>query len=321
MEINIWRDPYDCGMTLTKPEKIELKPGLTVLVGCNGAGKTTLMHNIKTECKKNKIPTYSWDNMDSANSASSIFGAAIEGLEEFGGSTRDTYGLLESSEGESLMMRIARQSKHLRQFIDTGEMDTWYGRFEKILHDIKDDNKTKSNVRVIMFDASDSGVSIDHIVGFKEGLLLPMVNYAERNNIELYLILSSNEYELCNGTQCFDVISGEYLTFDDYSDYRDFILKSRDLKDQRLDEQARWIKEKKENAIKLVDELMPKIAKSPQCQLDYINKCFSKSGRCSRCNYQDECCKIQDAAKDNPEVVDKINKSYPDLFITKQLNN
>lgn len=47
MKVKTWRDPYDAGFSPTRSKEIELKPGLTVLVGCNGAGKTTLLLNIK----------------------------------------------------------------------------------------------------------------------------------------------------------------------------------------------------------------------------------------------------------------------------------
>jgi len=54
--INTWRDPYGEGFTPTRPRKIEIQPGLTVLVGCNGAGKTTLLDNIEEQLKEKKSP-------------------------------------------------------------------------------------------------------------------------------------------------------------------------------------------------------------------------------------------------------------------------
>lgn len=38
------RDYYEEGLNLYKKKTIEIKPGVTVLVGCNGIGKTTLLH-------------------------------------------------------------------------------------------------------------------------------------------------------------------------------------------------------------------------------------------------------------------------------------
>ena len=61
--IKLWKDPYDCGFNLYKKRTIELKPGITVLVGCNGIGKTTLLHNIEDVLKKEKIPVAKFDNL------------------------------------------------------------------------------------------------------------------------------------------------------------------------------------------------------------------------------------------------------------------
>lgn len=51
MLITTWRDPYGQGFNTTKPKKIDIESGLTVLVGCNGAGKSTLLLNIQEHCK------------------------------------------------------------------------------------------------------------------------------------------------------------------------------------------------------------------------------------------------------------------------------
>ena len=50
---------------------------------------------------------------------------------------------------------------------------------------------------------------------------------------EIYIVISAIEYELCRGEQCFDVYNGKYITFKDYEDYREFILKNREWKENR----------------------------------------------------------------------------------------
>ena len=42
-EIKISPNPYETKIKLYKERIINLKPGLTVLVGCNGCGKSTLI--------------------------------------------------------------------------------------------------------------------------------------------------------------------------------------------------------------------------------------------------------------------------------------
>ena len=69
-KIKLWKDPYDCGFDLYKKRTIELKPGITVLVGCNGIGKTTLLHNIEDVLRKEKIPVAKFDNLSDGGSNS-----------------------------------------------------------------------------------------------------------------------------------------------------------------------------------------------------------------------------------------------------------
>ena len=62
-KFKLWKDPYDCGIDLYKKKTIEIKTGVTVLVGCNGIGKTTLLHCIKDSLKKEKIPCMEFNNL------------------------------------------------------------------------------------------------------------------------------------------------------------------------------------------------------------------------------------------------------------------
>lgn len=40
---------------------------------------------------------------------------------------------------------------------------------------------------------------------------------------------------MANGEQCLDVYNGEYVTFKDYGEYKEFILKTRERKDKRYE--------------------------------------------------------------------------------------
>lgn len=324
MIIKTWRDPYDCGMSTTRPKQIELKPGLTVLVGCNGAGKTTLIKNIKSECIDHKIPVHMWTNDDSSNSALSILGTAIgvgEGVEEFGATVADGVNLWTASEGESLVMRVARQSGHIRKMLDDGKLPTRRNMFAAAFGDDgEEEKKIDTNIRVIMFDASDSGVSIDHVVELKEHFINPMLDYANRHDIELYLIIASNEYELCDGTPCFDVMSGKYVTFNNYVEYKKFILDTRKRKEKRLDVQARWVQRQVDKGRKLIEDNIDKIAASEYCQpRSNIENDYAWS--CHYCKYYNTCHKIKDVVLDYNELLDILIDKYPNLKITHELKN
>lgn len=56
---------------------------------------------------------------------------------------------------------------------------------------------------------------------------------ARFKNVEVYIVVSANSYEMASGEQCLDVWSGKYITFEDYEDYRRYILKTRARKKQQ----------------------------------------------------------------------------------------
>lgn len=227
--IKTWRDPYDEGFTLTRPKEIEIQPGLTVLVGCNGAGKTTLLHNIQSELRKEKIPCHLYNNLSDGGSNS--VGNAFFNDDFSLGAT-----LLCSSEGEAISHNIGMLVSKMRNFIVNGEVVDKTSRMQKAFERLyKDDNEKEaelSNERWLLLDAIDSGLSVDNVVEALNVFNL-MIDDAKNFGVELYIIVSANEYEMCRGNQCFNVNSGKYISFKDYEDYREFILKSRKRKNKR----------------------------------------------------------------------------------------
>lgn len=236
MEIKTWRDPYDAGFSPTRPTKIEINSGLTVLVGCNGAGKSTLLQNISSEMKNRKIPCHLHNNLTDGGS-NSISEAIYSGEMEFGAT------LMESSEGECIKMYIGKLAMGYKEFLKTGFMNTRKNRFAKIFN--KDEEREVPNTRVLLFDAIDSGLSVDSVVEIKL-MCDKLFEYAKEYGVELYIIIAANEYELARNSQCFDVNAGKYISFKDYEDYRNFILKSREKKEKRIEKQEIWYKKKRE---------------------------------------------------------------------------
>ena len=227
--INTWRDPYDAGFTTTKPKQVSFQPGLTVLVGCNGAGKSTLLMNIKEEVAEQKLPCHSYDNLvDGGNH----LGAILGGYGEEGDDLALGVSLFTSSEGEEIKGNISRESRLYKSFLELGYYNNRDYKLRRIFKDEDEDGNEKiiSNVRILLFDAVDSGMSVDAVIEVK-ALFDTMLQDAKNMGIELYLIISANEYELARGSQCFDVNTGKYLTFADYEGYRDFIIKSRTKKE------------------------------------------------------------------------------------------
>ena len=244
MIIKTWRDPYDAGFSPTKPKEIEIQPGFTVLVGCNGAGKSTLLLNIQEHCKENNIPCLYYDNLHDggSNAMSSLFyfGDYVGGAD-----------LFTSSEGESIKINIGRKSTTFNEFIQNGYVNDREYRLIQVFSGL--DNNTVDVIeckdRVFLFDAVDSGLSVDSVVEIKDlfELVIDDNKDLDRN---IYIVIAANEYELARNVNCFDVNAGKYIKFLDYEDYRSFIIKSRVLKEKRIEKQAEWREKQKSKELK-----------------------------------------------------------------------
>ena len=226
-----WRDPYDEGFSTCRKKEVTFEPGVTVLVGCNGAGKSTMLHNLKEELKKEKIPLFYYDDrLESQNSVSESF---FRGNYNFGA----TY--MTASEGERISMNLGKISSQWRKFLKTGQTgdvdDNLVKAFAKAVWGDGDSQDTIPNERWILLDAMDSGFSIDNVVEMKEFFQL-VLDDAKKIGVELYIVISSNEYELAHDSNCMDVMEGKYIKFKDYDDYKKFILHTREKKDKRYKE-------------------------------------------------------------------------------------
>lgn len=225
--IKTWRDPYDAGFSTTTPKEITLHSGLTVLVGCNGAGKTTLLRNIESILQKDTIPYHKYNNLNDGgnNSVSEMF---------YSKNYSEMAYLVSASEGEAIKENVGLMSQNIRSFLETGFYNSRKNRFAEIFRSDKEKEQTLiSNERWLLFDATDSGMSIDAVIELKEFFNM-ILKDSEKQGLDTYIIISANEYELASGTDCFDVQSGKYISFSDYSEYKDFILKTRIKKEKRM---------------------------------------------------------------------------------------
>lgn len=87
------------------------------------------------------------------------------------------------------------------------------------------------NKRWLLFDAIDSGLSIDNVIDIKEYLFKTILEDA----VKTYIIVSSNAFEFANNESCLDTHTGKYIHFENYDKYKDFILKSKEIKNKRYE--------------------------------------------------------------------------------------
>lgn len=201
-KFKIDRDYHGLGFNIYKKCTFTFNPGVTVLVGCNGIGKTTLLIQIKEQLKTEKIPVIMFDNLHDGGSNS-------RSIASFRGDFQFLACSLQSSEGENIALNLGEFSKKIGDFVR------------------KNDNADEI---WILFDAIDSGLSIDAVFDVKEYLFNTIFEHS--HNPEVYIVLSANGYEFVRNEQCFDVLNGRYRKFASYESYRNFILKTREEKDK-----------------------------------------------------------------------------------------
>ena len=207
-EFNIIRDPNDCG-NLYYRSKIAFEPGVTVLVGCNGCGKTTLIRQIKRLLEKDDIPYVAYDNLhDGGSNARQRAG--------FYGDVDFMATSMCSSEGENIVLNMGNMARSM-------------GALTKRHPDAKE--------LWFLFDAVDSGLSIDNVLDIKEYLFKTV--FEHNKDKDIYIIISANAYEMCRGEKCFDTWLCKYIDINSYDEYRDFVIKSRERKDKREDSFAK----------------------------------------------------------------------------------
>lgn len=232
MVIKTWRNPYETGVNLTTPKEINIEEGLTVLVGCNGAGKSTLLNNIKEVCKDENIPCHSYDNLNDGGN-SNVLSAVLAGMGEIGDDMSLGASMWTASEGEAIKLNIGRESRLYKEFFTSGYYKNRIHKISMCFSEKEEEKEIIDKRRVLLYDAVDSGLSIDSIIEIKV-LFEEMLKDAKEIGIELYLIIVANEYELARGSKCFDVNKGKYIEFKDYEAYRNFIIASRKWKEKRI---------------------------------------------------------------------------------------
>ena len=158
---------------------------------------------LKDKLKKEKVSYISFDNLrEGGFNAANMYG--------FMGDVSFVAESITSSEGENIIMNLGKFANKI-------------GRWVR-------DHKEEKEMWIFL-DACDSGLSIDNVVDVKKYLFDIIIK--DNPNSDVYIIASANEYELARDERCFDVQSGEYITFDSYDEYREMILKSKENKNKR----------------------------------------------------------------------------------------
>lgn len=210
------RDPYDDDRKFWKKRTATFEPGFTTLVGCNGIGKTTLLAQVESFLKRRGTPYLRFDNLGDEGgqkSAGNMLGAALSGLRDEDASIELAASLWSASEGERISASLGRFAKKIGRRIR--EFDG-YGEFW------------------ILMDAVDSGLSLDAMEDMKKFLIGGLLSVAP-TDMRIYVIASSNSYEMSEDSKIFSVRNMKYAGVSSYAGYRREVLASAEAKRRRDD--------------------------------------------------------------------------------------
>lgn len=217
-KIKIDKCPYITDKEFFKSDTLQIDEGLNVLVGCNGYGKSTLLKSIQTsldkmnscnlnECISKDGKKIIKDIPNDCNNYYFKFDSQCKMQQKYEEENLSYEGFaskLLDSEGQQLVFRV-------------GQIAYQIGLLQRAMHNYKVKNKNL----FLLFDAIDSGISIDNIDQFKNLIQLILKNSTDHN---VYIIVSANTYEMVCNENSVDAKTFEHIKFSIYEDYKEYIL-------------------------------------------------------------------------------------------------
>ena len=221
-KFTIPKDPYDERIMFGKTTLTLEDNSISCLVGCNGSGKSTVLYFIKRQLEKRGAYELRGKYLDLRG----IFNKPKYNDEIF--LFFDKKSKTFNNEEESIFKEL------LANTLSTGE--SIYNRFGDKLallgNAIRNPENKGKSIYVFMDDC-DAGTSIDMINDIKSIFDL-IIKDCKKHGITYYLILTANSYELCKDVDCISIHDFTHKKFDDYEQYKKFILESREVKDKSL---------------------------------------------------------------------------------------
>jgi len=186
IKVDDWYDLY-------RKHTFEFEEGVTCLIGKNGAGKSTLLKEIKDKLNDKKIKPFYYDNDYRERHAMSEFG--------FYGDFAKIARNMANSEGQNIRSNFEDYIPEI-------------GRYIKM---VVNKNQDKA---IILLDGLDSGISLDYVLTLKKELFPIILEDCNKWNIECYIIISANNYEFCDGTDCIRVTDAKHFKFNTYEEFK-----------------------------------------------------------------------------------------------------
>lgn len=170
---------------------LDIQPGLNFLIGPNGSGKTVALDQIHDECISNDIKCIRYEN------------------------TSDDF-----------IYQYYNSSYNTNSHISKGEMAGFnfiYLFITKLKQQILEAQDTYNKSFVILLDSIGEYLDINRIDDIKTLFYNTVIPDAKSIGVDLYIVISTNNYEFIKDELCFSIKSGTIKKFTSYDEYAKFI--------------------------------------------------------------------------------------------------
>ena len=225
---NIHNKDYYIEGTLYKANKLTLQANdVYCLVGCNGIGKSTVLYQMIHD-NDNSLKETAYDLKDDYNAFSNLFNSKKKNeYDEF-------YILI--NKNTKLCIKDDDSILHnlFGNFMSTGEQNVHniLPNLPNIIESLNKLEKLENKELYVMIDDLDVGVSIDVLIELAK-IIDKLELKLKKLNINYYIVITANSYELARQFKCIDVINMKEISFKDYDDYANYVSETRKYKDTR----------------------------------------------------------------------------------------
>ena len=225
---NIHNKDYYIEGILYKANKLTLQANdVYCLVGCNGIGKSTVLYQMIHD-NDNSLEKTAYDLKDDYNAFSNLFNSKKK-------NEYDEFYILINKNTELCIKDDDNVLHNLfDNFMSTGEQNVHniLPNLPNIIESLNKLEKLENKELYVMIDDLDVGVSIDVLIELAK-IIDKLELKLKKLNINYYIVITANSYELARRFKCIDVINMKEISFKDYDDYANYVSETRKYKDTR----------------------------------------------------------------------------------------
>jgi energy-coupling factor transporter ATP-binding protein EcfA2 len=207
-KFKIKKDYLNIGEDMYTNDIITITPGITVFVGANGSGKSTLLRQIKNQLddRSNTLYLY-YDHHD-----------ATVNDDPYNNILKDYKNELTRENTKKIKDMVYSEGEYGYLYLK----DLFDGCLDLIARLYNNDLK----YGFVIIDGLNSSISYDKISSAKEVLHTMIHTAKDLCNLDLYVLIATNDYAWMENEKCMCVSDFHTYNFNNYDSYKYYIIRS-----------------------------------------------------------------------------------------------